>query len=505
MIHPFVLRAGAALGAALVLLSACSDSSPAPRPTSGAEASSPSSRELKPFYEQQAKWSACGGGAECATVTVPLDYSDPAGKTIDLALLRVPASGTRIGSLLVNPGGPGVQGTEYARNSGYYFNDPLRESYDIVGWDPRGVGGSAPVDCVDDADLDQIIAFDGTPDTPAEQRELRSLAQGFVDGCDGRSGGLLPRIGTEDSARDMDVIRAVLGQPRLDYFGASYGTLLGATYADLFPQRVGRFVLDGAVDPSIDSRELGLVQAQGFETALDAFLDDCIGAGSCPVGPTKEAARTQIGELLDTADAQPLPTGTDRELTEALALTGMFASLYSREQGWPALRLGLERALQGDGSTLLQLADFYTERQADGTFASNVNEAFPAISCTDEPTDRTVRQIRRDTRVWQRTAPLFGEPFAWGQYNCSIWPLPAQGPRPLTAEGADPILVVGTTRDPATPYEWSVNLADQLDSGVLLTRDGDGHTGYKSGNDCIDEAVEKYLLDGVVPREGTSC
>ena len=503
-------RSSAALGAALLLLVGCTDSSsPEPRPTAEPNGtSSPANaagNALARFYDQTPSWRDCEGGAECTTITVPLDYAKPRGETIELALLRVPASGKRIGSLLVNPGGPGVQGTEYARNAEYAFNEPLREAFDIVGWDPRGVGDSTAVDCVDDADLDRLIAFDGTPDSPAERQQLLRLTQQFVRGCAARSGDLLPHIGTEDAARDMDIIRSVLGQPQLDYFGASYGTLLGATYADLFPNRVGRFVLDGAVDPAIDSRELGLVQAQGFETALNAFLDDCISREGCPVGPTREAARGQIRELLDAADASPLPTGTDRDLTEALALTGMFAALYSRDQGWPALRIALQRGLQGDGSVLLQLADLYAERQSDGTYSSNVNEAFPAISCTDEPTDRTVRQIERDTRTWQRTAPMFGEPFAWGQYNCSIWPLPAKGPQRLSAKGADPIVVIGTTRDPATPYQWAVNLAKQLDSGVLLTRDGDGHTGYNAGNSCIDQATEKFLLDGVVPRDGTSC
>ncbi|MFZ0323221.1 MAG: alpha/beta hydrolase [Actinomycetes bacterium] len=504
-----VVRSSAALGVALLLLVGCTSSPPEPRPT--AEPTSPTSSStgsrdpLASFYDQKPQWSDCGGGAQCATITVPLDYSKPEGRTIELALLKVPASGDRIGSLLVNPGGPGVSGKDYARNAQYAFDDSLRSSFDIVGWDPRGVGDSTSVDCVDNSALDRLIAADGTPDTAAERQRLLRLSDQFVAGCRARSGTLLAHIGTEDSARDMDVIRAVLGQQKLDYFGASYGTLLGATYADQFPKNVGRFVLDGAVDPSIDSRELGRVQAEGFETALNAFIDDCLTRDGCPLGPTRDAARLQLRGLLDRADAAPLPTGTSRPLTESLALTGMFAALYSQAQGWPALRIALQRALQGDGSVLLQLADLYTERQSDGSFKSNVNEAFPSISCTDEPTDLTVKQIEHDSVTWQRSAPLFGEPFAWGQYTCSIWPLPAKGPRALQAKGADPILVIGTTRDPATPYQWAVNLADQLSSGVLLTRDGDGHTGYNAGNSCVDQAVDRYLLDGVVPRDGTSC
>jgi pimeloyl-ACP methyl ester carboxylesterase len=460
---------------------------------------------LKRFYDQPLDWSDCGDGAQCATIEVPLDYSRPDGKTIALALLKVPATGNAQGSLLVNPGGPGVRGTEYARNADSYFTQPVRNSFDIVGWDPRGVGKSSAVDCLSNSELDQLIAADGTPDTPAEVRQLRQLSRNFVAGCVKASGGLLPHIGTVDSARDMDVIRAVLGQPKLDYFGASYGTLLGATYADLFPKRVGQFVLDGALDPSIDSQELGRLQAVGFETALDAFLSDCLQRTGCPVGPTVADARQQIADLFARADAAPLSTGTDRPLTEALATTGVFSALYSREYGWPALRVGLERALQGDGSVLLQLADIYTERNSDGTFASNVNEAFPAISCTDEPTNLSLPRIARDSVRWQRDAPLFGEPFAWGQYTCSIWPLPAKGPTKLTADGAPPILVIGTTRDPATPYAWAVALSKQLSSGVLLTRDGDGHTGYNAGNTCVDRTVEQFLVDDVVPPDGKRC
>jgi pimeloyl-ACP methyl ester carboxylesterase len=460
---------------------------------------------LARFYEQRPTWTDCGGGALCATIDVPLDYRDPSGKTIELALLKVPATGNAQGSLLVNPGGPGVSGTEYARNADSYFTAPVRRAFDIVGWDPRGVGDSTAVDCISNSQLDQLIAADGTPDTPAEVKQLVQMSRSFVAGCEKNSGDLLPHIGTVDSARDMDVIRSVLGERTLDYFGASYGTLLGATYADLFPKRVGQFVLDGALDPSIDSQQLDRIQAVGFETALDAFLRDCIARSGCPVGPTVEDARTQIATLFAQADAQPLATGTDRPLTEALATTGVFSALYNRQYGWPALRIALQRALTGDGSVLLHLADLYTERNPDGTFASNVNEAFPAISCTDEPTNLTLKRIERDSVAWQRQAPLFGEPFAWGQYTCSIWPLPAKAPTPLTAKGAPPILVIGTTRDPATPYAWAVALAKQLDSGVLLTRNGDGHTGYNAGNSCIDTTVQLFLIDDVVPQDGKAC
>jgi len=460
---------------------------------------------LTRFYQQHVTWHPCGGSDLCTRIRVPLNYREPQGRSISLALLEVPATGQAQGSLLVNPGGPGVSGVDYARSAPTAFTAPVRDHFNIVGWDPRGVDRSAPVNCVGNAQLDKMIAADGTPDTNAQVRYLLQLQRSFVRGCEQHSGWLLPYIGTTNSARDMDIIRAVLGEPKLDYLGASYGTLLGATYANLFPQRVGRFVLDGALDPTIDSQQLGRLQAVGFENALTSFINDCIASSGCPVGPTLGDALQQVETLLAKADQTPLPTGTSRPLTEALATTGILAALYNKQYGWPALRQGLSEALADNGATLLKLADLYTERNPNGTFASNVNQAFPAISCTDEPTNLSVARIAHDSLTWQRSAPIFGESFAWGQYTCAIWPLPPKHPEALTAKGAPPILVIGTTRDPATPYEWAVALAHQLDSGVLLTRNGDGHTGYNVGNACVDSTVEQFLINDVVPPNGKTC
>lgn len=500
-----LLLAGAALALSVAGLTGCTSGS-SNDPAASVTPVPGDDPALAQYYNQPLDWKPCGEPSVCATIKVPLDYSKPDGKQIELSLLKTPSTGDASqGSLLVNPGGPGVSGKDYARNADAYFTPDIMKNFDVVGWDPRGVGDSTAIKCISDSDLDTLIAADGTPDNPAEVARLRSLARGFVSGCVKESGGLLAHVGTADSARDMDIIRSVLGEEQLDYFGASYGTLLGATYADQFPNRVGRFVLDGAVDPTIGSEQLGKLQAQGFETAFNAFVEDCLKRTGCPVGPTVADARQQVSELLQKADASPLPTGTSRPLTEALATTGIFSALYSQQYGWPALRVGLQRALAGDGSVLLKLADIYTERNDDGTYQSNINEAFPAISCADEPTNQSVARIVKDSRTWQRVAPLFGESFAWGQYTCSIWPLPATHPKALHAQGSAPILVVGTTRDPATPYEWAVSLSKQLDNGVLLTRDGDGHTGYNSGNTCVDQTVDDYLVNGTVPPDGKTC
>jgi pimeloyl-ACP methyl ester carboxylesterase len=304
----------------------------------------------------------------------------------------------------------------------------------------------------------------------------------------------------------MDILRSSVGENRLNYFGASYGTELGAVYADLFPERVGRMVLDGALDPAIDSDALGRGQLRGFQRATTAFITDCIARDGCAIGPTAGEAEDELIALLDDIDQTPLPTDSGRPLTESLATLGMIAAMYSESSGWPALRLGLSQALNGDGTVLLALADSYTERNDDGTYASNVNSAFPAISCTDRPVTSSVAEVRRVVPEYEQISPIFGRSFAWSGLSCRDWPVEkGHFPATVRAEGADPIVVIGTTRDPATPHAWAVRLARSLDSGVLISRNGDGHTGYNAGNDCVDSAVDNYLVGGVVPRNPTLC
>ena len=495
--------------AAALLLSGCTDGSEAepPVPTDTPSRTQPVGDGLDRYYDQQVQWRECDE-FDCASIDVPLDYADPSGGSIELALLRRRADDRedRIGSLLVNPGGPGVSGIEYAQNSEFYFNQPLLDRYDIVGWDPRGVGASTAMKCLTDQQTDTYLAADGTPDDSQEVARVLALQRLFTRSCERNSGELIPHVGTVDSARDIDIIRDVLDEGRTDYFGASYGTELGATYADLFPERVGRMVLDGALDPSVSSQQLALGQLRGFERAVSAFIGDCVARDGCPIGPSVETAEQQIIDFLARVDAAPLSTNTDRDLTEAYATTGMIAAMYNEASGWPALRIGLDQAFGGDGSVLLSLADSYSERNPDGTYASNVNAAFPAISCTDRPVSASVDQIRKLIPRFENVSPIFGRGFAWAGSSCANWPVKEGAfPDTLTADGSDSIVVVGTTRDPATPYEWSVALANQLDSGVLLSRDGDGHTAYKSGNACIDAAVDGYLVDGVVPQDRARC
>jgi pimeloyl-ACP methyl ester carboxylesterase len=483
-----------------------------PPASSGSEAADPSvvappDPALAGFYGQTLTWESCRDGFECSSLEVPIDYQRPDGDTFDLALLRVPAAdpGARIGSLVVNPGGPGAPGTSYAAAAGQVFRQPLLDSFDIVGFDPRGTGASNPVDCLTDDELDAYLAEDPDPDTAAEGEAFAEWTRRLGQGCVDRSGSIIAHVSTIEAARDMDVLRAALGEEQLTYFGASYGTKLGATYADLFPERVGRLVLDGAVDVSLSSRELSLGQARGFETALRAYVDNCVEeTESCFLGDTTDEGLQRIREFLDDVDQQPIPTGSDRELTEGLALYGLIAPLYNRDY-WFLLSTALRQGFEGDGSALLQLADLYASRDAGG-YTDNSMEAFYAISCLDDPTSIPAAEVPASYADFQEASPTLGRFFAWGLTGCSgAKATTSERPRDIRAAGAAPIVVVGTTRDPATPYAWAEALADELASGVLVSRDGDGHTGYNSGNQCVDEAIEDYLTSGVAPLDGLSC
>jgi pimeloyl-ACP methyl ester carboxylesterase len=479
------------------------ETGPPPPVESGSDV--PPRRALARFYEQGLSWQACGDH-QCARLEVPLDYDRPGGRTIELALLRVPARGEREASLVVNPGGPGAPGTQYAARAGDVFRDPILEHYDVVGFDPRGTGASSPVDCLTDARLDAYLATDPVPDTPEEQDALLDGYRDLGRGCVRDDAVLAAHVSTIEAARDIDVLRAALGQRRLDYFGASYGTELGATYAELFPQRVGRLVLDGGVDVSLPSREVSLEQARGFETALRAYVENCVEeVDDCFLGESVEQGLDRITAFLQEVDQEQLPTSSGRDLTVGLAFYGLITPLYNRSN-WYALSAGLRSGFDGNGDLLLSFADAYASRGPGGDYTDNSSEAFPAISCLDDPFSIRPGQVPAQLDDFRRASPSFGEVFAWGLLGCGGQVARSTEP-PLTIDGAGaaPIVVVGTTRDPATPFEWSVALADQLESGVLVERDGDGHTGYNAGNPCVDRAVEAYLVDGTVPDDGLSC
>jgi pimeloyl-ACP methyl ester carboxylesterase len=478
-----------------------SPATPSPAPT----AATPTETGIDRFYSQQLDWEPCGGGFDCATLTVPIDYDDPDGDTIGIAVNRLPASGDRIGSLVVNPGGPGVPGLDYARGADSVATSEVLDRYDLVGFDPRGVGESEPIDCIDDQQLDDLLAIDGSPDDDAEAAALDEAATEFADACGARVGPLLAHLSTEDVARDLDVLRAALGDDKLTYLGKSYGTYIGSIYAELFPDRVGRLVLDGVLDPAVDAKGIALEQARSFDAALASFVADCAEQADCPLDGDTDAGVAQVADFLDDVDATPL-TVDDRELTQSLAMLGIALPLYEPRDGWPLLRQALADGFAGDGRLLLRLSDAYTSRLGDGTYASNLNEVIYGVNCLDHGAQPDLAGVEEWLPDFEAAAPIFGPYVAYSNLACAHWPVPPViSPHPIAAAGADPILVVGTTRDPATPYEWAQGLAGELDSAVLLTYDGDGHTAYRHGSSCIDDAVDAYLIDGTLPAEGTTC
>lgn len=485
------------------------DKDPSAGPSSSQGGESPGTggdRTLESFYEQKLAWESCGAN-ECSTLEVPISYEDLSVGTIKLALERTKATGDRAGSLVVNPGGPGAGGTYLAEQAESYFAEELRAAYDIVGFDPRGTGDSSPVDCLTDDELDAYIAADPDPDTPEEVTEGEENSEEFWSGCEGKSGEVGPHVSTVEAARDMDVLRAALGEDELDYLGFSYGTRLGATYAELYPDKTGRLVLDGAINPALSAREGALSQAKGFETALRSYIQNCVDDGSCFLGDSVEDGLTTIKDLLADIDEKPLPTndGEDRELTVGLAFYGLITPLYS-EDNWTFLDKGLEEALDGKGDTLLLLSDFYGSRE-NGEYTDNSLEAISVINCLDDPYSISTDEVPDQFADFQKASPTFGKVFAWGLTACHNTPFESTDEPDLEIDGsgAAPIVVLGTTRDPATPYEEAVAMAKQLESGVLVSRDGDGHTAYNKGNSCVDDAVHGYLIDGKVPTDGLEC
>ena len=460
---------------------------------------------LSVFYTQKLSWTDCGTD-RCTWVKVPIDYDKPTGKTLRLRVEIRPAdSQSPIGRLFINPGGPGGSGVEFLITFASQASKKVLDGYDIVGFDPRGVGDSTPLKCLSDKALDAFANVDPDPDDEAEITELRQSTIELGNACRHNSGELASHVSTLEAAKDIDVLRALLGQKRLDYYGASYGTQLGATYAQLFPTNVGRMILDGAVDPSLDDAQQGLGQAEGFQRALTAYIADCVKKTTCPLGTEPAAAQQKLSDFMQGLDQKPLKTKGNRVVTEALGFYGIAVTLYAREN-WPALTAELSQAFKGDGTIMLGLADLYFGRRSDGSYKDNSSESIYAVRCLDSTGSSTLAEVKASISAYEKISPTFGRSLAWSALGCTDWPLRTKNTQiKVSAKGAPPILVVGTTRDPATPYEWAQALAKQLDSGALVTREGDGHTGYHAGNACIDTIIDRFLLDDVVPKDGVTC
>lgn len=498
----------AALVVVVSLLTACFATGPTVETTSTPAPQSVDA-DLARYYSQVLVWDDCGDGAFCADATVPLDWDNPAGDTASIALVRRPATeGPALGSLVMNPGGPGGSGVDFIRNSASYAVDArLAARYDVVGFDPRGVGASTAVSCLDAAGLDSYL-YDIAPGERGSDEWIqaqRTSAAAFAAGCEQRSGSLLPEVGTLNAARDVDVLRAALGDETLNYFGYSYGTYLGATYAGLFPERVGRLVLDGAIDPVATSFDVVREQAKGFESALRAYLADCLGSSGCPFTGSVDEAMTQLHSTLEQVDESPIRANDGRRLGANTLLTAIIYPLYDAN-GRDALSEMLSDVRRGGAEIAFQYADAYNGRSAQGTYSSNSTEAFLAINCMDYSADADSASMRADAAALEAAAPAIGRYLAYGDIACGEWPAASQGSRaPIRAEGTAPILVVGTTNDPATPYVWAQALAGQLADGHLITYDGQGHTAYNKSNSCVNDAVDAYLIDGTVPEEDPQC
>ncbi|MGI5457814.1 alpha/beta hydrolase [Streptomyces sp. CA-249302] len=449
-----------------------------------------------------AKW-------QCATMKAPLDWNKPKGDTIGIALIRARTSGSaskRIGSLVFNFGGPGGSGVTTLPAFGEDYTK-LRTRYDLVSFDPRGVGRSAPVKCESDQQLDAYFQQDATPDDAAERTELLDNTKEFNAACEKNSKKVLPHVRTTDAARDMDLMRQVLGDDKLYYFGISYGTELGGVYAHLFPKKVGRAVFDAVVDPTQNSEQGSLGQAKGFQLALDNFAEDCTSkTEACPVGDSAQDVKDRIAKLLTDLDKKPIPGILPRELTQTAATNGIAQALYSKDF-WQYLTEGLEQAYDGDGKILLALSDSMNGRSENGEY-SNITAANISINCADDKPRYDSDYVEQKLPEFRAASPLFGDFLAWSMVSCTDWAVAGAADHPdVSAPGSAPILVVGNTGDPATPYEGARKMVDALGEGVgvELTYKGQGHGAYDSKNKCVQSAVNGYLLDGKVPAAGTVC
>ena len=465
--------------------------------------------ELATYYAQALTWTPCDG-QECTWLTVPLDYDQPAGQTIRLRVSRTPATGSaaqRQGSLVVNPGGPGASGLDFAAYVADSLAPKVATQFDIVGFDTRGVGKSAPVTCMTGAQTTRWLRADGSPDTRAEQARVMALARQMAQGCLRMSPEIARHVGTENTVRDVDILRQALGDQKLNWLGFSYGTYLGTLYAEAFPDTVGRFVLDGALDPSLDIMAVSEGQSTGFQTAMTRFATDCAPRRTCPWHGSASAVLTGINRLLAQIERTPMNNPEGLDLVQAEALGAIFYSMYSPTI-WPTLRLALTQAKGGNGGGLQSIANYAADRTGPNTYGSNMASAFPAISCWDTPAAPDAAGLRAAAAAWSRGVPVpdMAQAMAWGNAPCSQWfGHTTRAPAPATSTTTAPILIVGTTYDPATPYVWAQALSRQLTTSTLLTYRGDGHTAYGNGSRCVDDAVTGYLLTGTLPAAGTVC
>ena len=464
---------------------------------------------LAPYLGQEVQWSDCGAGAECATVMAPLDWDNPGvGEDVSLAVARHSATGQALGSLFVNPGGPGASGYEFALDRvDFAVSEVLRESFDVIGWDPRGVNFSSPVSCAaTDAELDYFFfgELEAQPDTPEWDAELLAESIRFGQECQANTGELLEFVDTLSTVRDLDLLRHLVGDEQLNYLGYSYGTLIGALYIDTFPERVGRMVLDGPVDPGASQFDLVVNQHRGFEEALEAYLVECDLTNSCPFAGSLEQRLRGVSDLYDELEHNPLRHADGRLIDDGMLRTAMVTTLYA-QSSWPFLTRMFEELQEGVTDTAIFLVDFYYDREG-GVYQNNSMEAFIAINCLDYPVESDPAVLEAQADQLREAAPYTARPSGDGDLVCMNWPYPPKlNKGPVRGEGANPVVILGTTGDPATPYNWSVSLNEQLENSVLLTLVGEGHLAYDERVTCINDPVDTYFVTGDLPEDGITC
>ena len=448
-------------------------------------------------------WTDCGSGFQCGTLQVPLDYANPGGRKVGLSLIRKQWKGpdTRIGSLLLNPGGPGEAGGEFLR-ADIGSLDNLNRHFDLVAWDPRGVGGSTPITCVDGAQEDNYLAIDSVLDDPQEKDALIQVTKDFAAACQRRSGDLLPFMDSASTARDMDQIRAAVGDAKLTYLGFSYGTFIGQWYAHLFPTHIRALSLDGVLDPTVSAQDSLFNQVVGFEKNLQAFLADCRVRPSCAYARSGDPA-AKLNAAMARLDNTPLKVG-NRSLTRSLAMTGLLQTLYDQSL-WRYADQGLTGLDSGDGRILLLIADIYNHRNSDGSYGNLFNGAYHSTYCLDFAVPANIAAYDELGPAFAQASALFGPWSQYGNLQCAYWPVKPKSSRgPLPIHDAPPILLIGGTNDPATPYVDAQSVNRQIDGSVLLTRQGNGHTSYDSSV-CSHSAEDAYLISVTLPSAGTVC
>lgn len=471
--------------------------------------------DVQRFYSQKLSWTAPSDGIDTTKVTVPLDWSEPTGATIKIAIARHSAGTGKLGSLLINPGGPGGSGYDFVEQYVTGIVTPaVLAKYDIIGFDPRGVNHSTPkITCYTDPKQEDSLLY-GTYASPYGSTgwvdELTTVEKSWSAACLKNTGPLLGHIDAASNARDMDVIRAVLGDTKMHYLGYSYGTYLGTMYAELFPTHVGRMVLDGPIDPTVGDLDSLATQMAGFDSALKSYLASCLTQTSCPFTGTVADAAQQVRALLDGIDARHLVASDGRKLDSATVGTGISYTLYS-ESSWPDLTTMFQDLAKNDADSTFANADGYNGRSSDGSYSGNESDVYAAVTCAEGNLETDGVPVLQGLAKIDAAAPILGKYFAYDDYAvldtaCSNWPEPvAKLPTTFDAKGAPPILVVATTNDPATPYAGGVSLSKQLSSGVLVTHTGEGHTVYAQGDSCINNTVDAYLLRGTVPSSDPMC